>query len=333
MELPRLVMLARFSYLRYAMCRRDAEWCYAPAFACTHIQVEKMRNSLRSVVFAGTLLAGMFAVPGTANACNQESYTGSVCSFAFDFCPRNWVAANGSLLSINSYQALYALLGTTYGGDGRTTFGVPDLRGRAMVGTGAGVYGNPGAAIPPVARGQLIGQPSVAAVVPLPQHTHAVTLGSMSAAGSVNVPLQGKVDNLPFTASPSLTVSGKAMIASTDSVGNPQRSNVPSSNAVLVTAQSGTASVYSASGSGIAANTVLGSDTAVSGTATGTVSGSASGGSLSGSAVGNVSLPITGTATVQPAGVNPAAMNIVTQSPSLGMTTCMMAYGIFPDRP
>ncbi len=328
-------MLARFSYLRYAMCRRDAEWCYAPAFACTHIQVEKMRNSLRSAVFAGTLLAGLFGVPGTANACNQDSYTGSVCSFGFDFCPRGWVPANGALLQINQYQALFSLLGGTYGGDMRTTFGVPDLRGRAMVGIGAGVYGNPGAAIPTVTRGQLIGQPSVAAVVPLPQHAHTVNGTGLTASGNVNVPLQNaKVDSLPFSATPTLDVTAKATIASSSSISAAtQRSAVPSNNAVLVTPQLGTASIYSTSGSGVSANLVLGGDNAVTGTATGTVSGNASGGSVSGSASGPASLAVTGTGTTGVTGVATAAMNIPTQSPSLGMTTCIMAFGIYPDRP
>lgn len=56
----------------------------------------------------------------------------------YNFCPRNWADANGQLLPIQQYTALYSLLGTTYGGDGRTTFALPDLRGRAPVHVGKG---------------------------------------------------------------------------------------------------------------------------------------------------------------------------------------------------
>jgi microcystin-dependent protein len=56
----------------------------------------------------------------------------------FNFCPHGFAAAEGQLLSIAQNNALFALLGTTYGGDGRTTFGLPDLRGRTPVGIGTG---------------------------------------------------------------------------------------------------------------------------------------------------------------------------------------------------
>ena len=57
---------------------------------------------------------------------------------AFNFAPRDWARCDGQLLPIASYQALYSLLGTTYGGDGRVYFALPDMRGRAMVHEGAG---------------------------------------------------------------------------------------------------------------------------------------------------------------------------------------------------
>lgn len=58
--------------------------------------------------------------------------------FAFNFAPRGWTLCNGQLLPIAQYTAIFSLVGTTFGGDGRTTFGVPDLRGRSMVGVGSG---------------------------------------------------------------------------------------------------------------------------------------------------------------------------------------------------
>ncbi len=58
----------------------------------------------------------------------MEPFLGQIQGFAFSFAPRGWAKSEGQLLEIMSNQALYSLLGTTYGGDGRTTFGLPDLR-------------------------------------------------------------------------------------------------------------------------------------------------------------------------------------------------------------
>src|SRR5262249_42167743 len=66
-------------------------------------------------------------------------FIGEVMAFAGNFEPRGWAFCNGQLLAINQNQALFALLGTTYGGDGQTTFALPDLRGRTVIGTGSGV--------------------------------------------------------------------------------------------------------------------------------------------------------------------------------------------------
>ena len=59
-----------------------------------------------------------------------EPFLGQVSIFGFNFAPRGWAQCDGQLLPINQNQSLYSLLGTTYGGDGRTNFGLPDLRGR-----------------------------------------------------------------------------------------------------------------------------------------------------------------------------------------------------------
>jgi len=61
---------------------------------------------------------------------------GQLMLFPFGFAPKNWMLCNGTLLQISQYQALFSLLGTTYGGDGRTTFGIPDLRGRTPISSG-----------------------------------------------------------------------------------------------------------------------------------------------------------------------------------------------------
>lgn len=68
-----------------------------------------------------------------------ESFLGEIRMFAGNFAPRNWAYCDGQLMSIAQHDALYSLLGTVYGGDGRSTFGMPDLRGRAPIHQGAGV--------------------------------------------------------------------------------------------------------------------------------------------------------------------------------------------------
>ena len=63
----------------------------------------------------------------------SEPFIGEIRPFGFSFTPRGWALCDGQLLPINQHQALFSILGTTYGGDGRTTFGLPDLRGRVAM--------------------------------------------------------------------------------------------------------------------------------------------------------------------------------------------------------
>lgn len=81
-----------------------------------------------------------FATPivTTPVSAGIEPFLGEVMLFGPNFCPRGWTAANGQLLAISQHQALFSLLGTNYGGDGRTTFALPDLQGRVPVGVGQG---------------------------------------------------------------------------------------------------------------------------------------------------------------------------------------------------
>lgn len=80
------------------------------------------------------------ALMGQAQA-GPTTYLGEVVLTAASYCPEGTVEATGQLLAVNNFQALFSLYGTTFGGDGRSTFGVPDLRGRAPVhfGTGPGL--------------------------------------------------------------------------------------------------------------------------------------------------------------------------------------------------
>lgn len=84
----------------------------------------------------------------------MDPFIGQVILFAGNFAPRGWAFCEGQLLAINNNQALFSILGTTYGGDGRTTFGLPDLRGRFATQQGTG----PG--LSPVRLGERSGNPT-----------------------------------------------------------------------------------------------------------------------------------------------------------------------------
>ena len=72
---------------------------------------------------------------------SAEPFLGEIMQVGFNFAPRGWAHCNGQILPIAQNSALFSLLGTTYGGDGETTFGLPDLRGRVSLhpGTGPGL--------------------------------------------------------------------------------------------------------------------------------------------------------------------------------------------------
>jgi len=100
-----------------------------------------------------------------------EPFVGSIQYFAFGFAPRGWATCSGQVMQVTQNQALFALIGTLYGGDGRTTFQLPDLQGRSMVGFG---LGNPPQNVSSYTIGTKGGTES--GVLPLPSHTHTATL-------------------------------------------------------------------------------------------------------------------------------------------------------------
>lgn len=102
----------------------------------------------------------------------MESFIGEIKFFAFNFVPRGYAQCNGAQLAIGQNQALYALLGSKFGGDAKTVFNLPDLRGRAMV--AASVAGN--APPPHYPIGTKVGVEAVKLTpTQVPTHTHAVT--------------------------------------------------------------------------------------------------------------------------------------------------------------
>jgi microcystin-dependent protein len=100
-----------------------------------------------------------------------DPFIAQIVMFGGTFAPRGWALCDGQLLSISSYSALFSILGTTYGGDGRSTFGLPDLRGRVAIhpGTGSGLS--------TYSLGQTGGaEQTTLTTANLPAHSHALNL-------------------------------------------------------------------------------------------------------------------------------------------------------------
>ncbi|MXO83897.1 phage tail protein [Altererythrobacter aestiaquae] len=118
------------------------------------------------------------SAPATVSA-SSNPFVGEIMTVGFNFCPRGWGEANGALQSVASNSALFSLLGTTYGGDGRTTFALPDLRGRSSIGVGSG----PG--LSTVIWGQRGGVEQVTLTLnQMPSHNHTGNLHAENTADS-----------------------------------------------------------------------------------------------------------------------------------------------------
>lgn len=229
-----------------------------------------------------------------AIACGDEdsTYLGQTCLMATNFCPKGTAKAEGQILAISSNQALFALLGTAYGGDGITTFALPDLRGRAPVhqGTGNG--------LPTHILGKRYGSELYTQTLSnLPSHSHLATIKTtgFNAIGNISIP-----------------VTGAAKIASSSDVSG---SGTPSQNAVLVSSKIGREEVAIYAPAGTEANVIIGGLNAVTGTATGSV---------------NLPVSIEPNAVTLANTGGGQAMPII--GPRLAMTYCIVTKGLFPPR-
>ena len=111
----------------------------------------------------------------------SEPFIGEIVLFAGNFAPRGWMLCQGQILSIAQNTALFSILGTTYGGNGQTTFALPDLRGRVPLGQGQG----PG--LSPYVLGEASGTENVTLIsTEMPAHTHL--LAANTAGGSATDP-------------------------------------------------------------------------------------------------------------------------------------------------
>ncbi len=140
----------------------------------------------------------------------MDPFIGEIKLFAGNFVPRGWAFCDGQLLPISQNSALFSILGTTYGGDGRTTFALPDLRGRVPVSPGHG----PG--LSSYRLGEKGGQEHVTLTTnEIPSHTHS--LRADAAVGTTNDPTNhvlantGAFDNEYSTNSPNTNMNNAAV--------------------------------------------------------------------------------------------------------------------------
>lgn len=230
----------------------------------------------------------------------MDTFIGTILPVAFNYAPPGWALCNGQMLQISQNQALFAVLGISYGGDGQRTFGLPDLRGRVAVGQGAGTNAAP------------------------------VQMGEMGGANSVSMTLNGAgsctltTANMPaHNHGASFSGTGAAPLAATLNVSAAQGTALAPAEgsylgAVKMSGPGSTASLYVA---GQPASTVaLGASTVTtSGTAGGITGGTVAVANTGGGQPVSMAVSVSGQASQM--------------QPFTGVNYIICLAGIFPSRP
>ena len=156
---------------------------------------------------------------------STEPFIGEIKILGFNFAPRGYLTCQGQIMSIAQNTALFSLLGTNYGGNGQTTFGLPDLQGRAPIGQGQG------GGLPSYTIGEKAGAPTATLLLSnLPQHIHTLTNVNVKIkASSANADESVPEGNFPATtttpsysgngATPNVFTGGTAVSGTTDPTG------------------------------------------------------------------------------------------------------------------
>ncbi|UWY27329.1 tail fiber protein [Flavobacterium sp. TR2] len=135
----------------------------------------------------------------------MEVFLGTILGFGFNFPPRGWAYCNGQLISISQNTALFSLLGTMYGGDGMSTFGLPDLRGRAPIHFGQG----PG--LSNITQGERAGtENTTLTTLNIPAHIHALAGGTAAVTVTATTITGGTITNETDGGNNSFASSGSA---------------------------------------------------------------------------------------------------------------------------
>lgn len=235
----------------------------------------------------------------------MDAMIGTIIAVGFNYTPAGWLPCNGQLLSVQNYMPLFSLLGTAYGGDGQTTFGIPDLRGRTAVGSQSSASTSPPMTVNPMARGYQFGNNSYI----------------QNSAGSATLAIG--IANLP---SQTLSVTLQANDVSATSVLHATQAGpglpAPAANAMLCDTgpNAGAAAAYYVNPTPATPLTPvpLNADSVVTTIGSGTAQ-------FTGAALGNgtpLTIPVTAQITVTP------------MQPSLGMNYIICFYdGDYPNRP
>ncbi len=224
----------------------------------------------------------------------MDAFMGSVLAVGFNYPPRGWLFCNGQTVPIQQNSAMFALLGTMYGGDGQNTFGIPDLRGRVVVGSQA-----QGPGLANVAQGEKAGSNNATVIsngtatisltsANMPSHTHTATLNLTGLTATTNI-------SVGTTASTNIAATGSTINNSPNPPGG------------------GAATIYQPAGTPQTGAVILGGVTT-------TVNG---GGSVTNSNTGGgspLTVPVVSSATIS------------NMQPYLGLNYIIAMEGIFPSR-
>jgi microcystin-dependent protein len=198
---------------------------------------KKLESGMKPLRQLAPLMAGLALTAGASSsmACTNDGYLATLGVFAGNFAIRGCAFAQGQIMSINSNQSLFSLLGTTYGGDGRTSFALPDTRGRSVIGAGTG----PG--LSTIQLGQKSGvENRTLSVSNMPAHNHIA-----STAVTATATAHGN-SNAGTTASPDTAVW--AVKRRTKQYRTDTPNVVMSSDAVTVSATASTTTANTGSG-------------------------------------------------------------------------------------
>ncbi len=228
-----------------------------------------------------------------------EPFIGQLLTLPFSWAPQDWASCNGQTLPASQNQALLALIGTTYGGDGRNTVGLPDMRGRTVVGSGTDTFGQTWQ------FGKAGGTPQQALTAAnLPPHSHAATFTPTSSSTTVSATVTGTLNT-------AVTLS-----AAYNAVSAAGGSPTPTAGSSLGIASPGTVRIYTSNtGTAVPIGTV---------TANGNITGT-----LNVPAAGSYPNSWTGTVAVGNTG-NGAPFSIM--PPYVTLNVCIATVGMFPTR-
>lgn len=286
--------------------------------------MQQTRSILLATATAVVLIGGIGGFSSTASACDAEPLIGSVCAFAFDWCPRGFIPADGRMLSVNGNQALFSLIGYQYGGNNADQFKVPDMRARAVYGKGTVVTSSGPIT---VNFAKELGQQSTVlsqAQVPLVAHTHAAQFtGTGGGPQQVTIPAVtstlGVTASLPLsTVAPSTTTTTPGPVAGNEN---------------YIGAMTGFVKPASTPIAANFAGPFTTSTTAPTGGASSPVTTAVTGSAGIPEIKFNVTTGITGGKVEVAPTTQVATQAVPTQSPGLGMTYCIVSQGIYPDRP